>query len=56
MNRLQGSGARLHVGHSVSNLRSNDNGSRWPNALIISSAIPQNNVEVLHAKSVGIPV
>ena len=55
MNRLQEQGARLHIGHSVSNLQCN-NGSRLPNALVISSAIPQNNVEILYAKSVGVPV
>ncbi|KAK2653977.1 hypothetical protein Ddye_013833 [Dipteronia dyeriana] len=48
-------GARLYIGHSMSNIDGN-NGSRLPNAVVVSSAIPQDNVEILHAKSVGVPV
>lgn len=55
MDRLQEAGARLHIGHSASNLRRR-NGSRLPNAVVISSAIPHDNVEILHAKFVGVPV
>lgn len=52
MEGLLEAGANLHIGHSVSNIQSND-GSRFPNAVVASSAIPQDNVEILHAKSVG---
>ncbi|KAK7859273.1 udp-n-acetylmuramate--l-alanine ligase [Quercus suber] len=55
MDGLQEAGARLHIGHSVLNLKGSD-GSRLPNAIIVSSAIPQDNVEILHAKSAGVPV
>lgn len=55
MDRLQEAGARLCTGHSVSNVQRRI-GSRLPNAVVISSAVPQNNVEILHAKSVGVPV
>lgn len=55
MDGLQQAGVRLHVGHSVSNIQSK-NGSRFPNAVVVSSAIPQDNVEILHAKSIGVPV
>lgn len=53
MDGLQQAGVRLHVGHSTLNIQ---NGSRFPIAIVVSSAIPQDNVEVLHAKSIGIPV
>uniref|UniRef100_A0A2N9EEY2 Mur ligase C-terminal domain-containing protein n=1 Tax=Fagus sylvatica TaxID=28930 RepID=A0A2N9EEY2_FAGSY len=36
--------------------RGSDDGSRLPNAIVVSSAIPQDNVEILHAKSAGVPV
>ncbi|XP_031275136.1 uncharacterized protein LOC116133570 isoform X2 [Pistacia vera] len=55
MDGLQAAGACLHIGHSISNIQRN-NESRFPDALVISSAIPQDNVEILHAKSVGVPV
>ncbi|OMO68391.1 hypothetical protein CCACVL1_19984 [Corchorus capsularis] len=55
MDGLEQAGVRLHVGHSMSNVESN-NGLRFPNAIVVSSAIPQDNVEILHAKSMGIPV
>ncbi|KAL5567920.1 hypothetical protein UlMin_024495 [Ulmus minor] len=55
MDRLQEAGARLHIGHSVTNMQGNTS-SRLPNAVVISSAIPQNNMEILYAKSVGVPV
>ncbi|XP_062120331.1 uncharacterized protein LOC133834672 isoform X2 [Humulus lupulus] len=55
MDRLQEAGVRLYIGHSVSNLQRN-NSSRLPSAVVISSAIPQKNVEILHAKSIGVPV
>ncbi|PON58196.1 UDP-N-acetylmuramate--L-alanine ligase [Parasponia andersonii] len=55
MDRLNKAGACLCIGHSVSNLQ-RKNSSRLPNAVVVSSAIPQNNVEILHAKSFGIPV
>ena len=55
MDGLQEAGARLHIGHSVLNLKGSD-GSRLPNAIVVSSAIPPDNVEILHAKSAGVPV
>ncbi|XP_059629190.1 uncharacterized protein LOC132271736 isoform X2 [Cornus florida] len=55
MDGLQEAGARLYTGHSVLNIQK-QNGLSLPNAIVVSSAIPQDNVEVLHAKSVGIPV
>ncbi|OVA13961.1 Mur ligase [Macleaya cordata] len=55
MDELQESGAELHLGHSVSNLQRN-NGSNLPDAVVVSSAIPSDNVEILHAKSYGVPV
>ncbi|KAK9178859.1 hypothetical protein WN943_028053 [Citrus x changshan-huyou] len=55
MEGLLEAGANLHIGHSVSNIQGND-GSRFPNAVVASSAIPQDNVEILHAKSVGVPI
>ncbi|GMJ14952.1 hypothetical protein HRI_005164400 [Hibiscus trionum] len=55
MDRLQQAGVRLHVGHSALNIES-ENGSRFPNAIVVSSAIGEDNVEILLAKSLGIPV
>lgn len=55
MDKLQKAGARINVGHSVSNLESNS-GSSLPNTLVISSAIPVENEEVAYAKSMGIPM
>ncbi|XVE58477.1 hypothetical protein DITRI_Ditri04bG0172600 [Diplodiscus trichospermus] len=55
MDGLQQAGVRLNVGHSALNIQS-QSGSRFPNAIVVSSAIPQDNVEILHAKSIGIPV
>ena len=40
--------------HSGLNFKGSD-GSRLPNAIAVSSAIPQDNVEILHAKSAGVP-
>ncbi|KAK9036663.1 hypothetical protein V6N11_078657 [Hibiscus sabdariffa] len=55
MDGLQQAGVRLHVGHSTLNIES-ENGSNFPNAIVVSSAIGQDNVEILLAKSLGIPV
>ena len=55
MDGLQEAGARLYVGHSVSNMQKY-NGLFFPEAIVVSSAIPQDNVEILYAKSVGVPV
>lgn len=54
MDALREAGARVYIGHSELNLRKN-NGS-VPDALVLSSAIHGGNVEILHAKSVGVPV
>ncbi|XP_058105680.1 uncharacterized protein LOC131249127 [Magnolia sinica] len=55
MDGLQKAGAQLYVCHSSSNIRRN-NGSTLPTAVVVSSAIPPDNEEILHAKSAGIPV
>lgn len=55
MDGLREAGAQLHMGHSVSNVERN-NKSSLPDAIVVSSAIPQDNPEILHAKCIGIPV
>lgn len=55
MDGLQEAGANIHIGHSVSNMKKK-NSSRLPNVVVVSSAIPKDNVEILHANSVGVPV
>ncbi|KAA8539956.1 hypothetical protein F0562_026648 [Nyssa sinensis] len=55
MDGLKEAGARLSIGHSVLNIQK-DNGLCLPNAIVVSSAIPQDNVEILHAESLGVPV
>ena len=55
MDGLQEAGARLYVGHSVINMQKH-NGLILPEAIVVSSAIPQDNVEILYAKSVGVPM
>jgi len=48
--RLENIGARIYLGHHEDNIK-ND-----VKAVVISSAIPANNSEVVKAKSLGIPV
>ncbi|CAL9081166.1 unnamed protein product [Musa textilis] len=55
MDNLHNSGARLFIGHSMSNIKKND-GLSLPNAIVISSAIPADNEEIAHAMSVGVPI
>ncbi|KAJ8633542.1 hypothetical protein MRB53_026878 [Persea americana] len=55
MDGLKQAGAQLYFGHSVSNMQKND-GMSLPTAIVISSAVPPDNEEILHAKSVGLPV
>lgn len=55
MDGLQEAGARMYIGHSGSNMLKAKS-STLPNAIVFSSAIPQDNVEILYAKSVGVPV
>ncbi|XP_058205999.1 uncharacterized protein LOC131319651 isoform X2 [Rhododendron vialii] len=55
MDGLHEAGAWLYVGHSVSNMQKH-NGLILPKAIVVSTAIPQDNVEILYAKSVGVPV
>ncbi|XP_031495019.1 uncharacterized protein LOC116260720 isoform X2 [Nymphaea colorata] len=55
MSRLKKAGARLHLGHSSSNLRDYD-GLVTPSAVIKSSAIPADNEEILQAEASGMPV
>ena len=54
MDGLRESGANLFIGHSPSNL--DQNIGCKPVAVVISSAIPADNVEVLYAKTIGTPV
>ncbi|PIA49238.1 hypothetical protein AQUCO_01300229v1 [Aquilegia coerulea] len=56
MDGLHEAGARLYVGHSISNIHGKKYGSCLPDALVVSSAIPLDNVEILHAKAMGVPV
>ncbi|KAI3968301.1 hypothetical protein MKW92_032360 [Papaver armeniacum] len=54
MNGLQEAGAKVWLGHSANNLR---NGvGTLPDFVVVSSAISSHNVEILHAKSLGLPV
>nr|CAD1820703.1 unnamed protein product [Ananas comosus var. bracteatus] len=55
MDQLQRAGARLFIGHSIASFEGLTV-SALPDAVVISSAIPKDNVEILHAKSVGIPI
>ncbi|PSS04389.1 UDP-N-acetylmuramate--L-alanine ligase [Actinidia chinensis var. chinensis] len=55
MDGLQEAGARLYVGHSVTNMQKH-NGLILPKAIVVSSAIPQDNVEILYANSVELPI
>ncbi|XP_062149718.1 uncharacterized protein LOC133858295 [Alnus glutinosa] len=55
MNGLQDAGAHLYIGHSVSKLKG-IKGLKLPDAMVVSSAIPQDNVEILYAKAAGVPV
>lgn len=48
--RLEASGATIYLGHEESNLDSR------VNSVVVSSAIPRNNAEVMKARSLGIPV
>ncbi|KAL5727256.1 hypothetical protein ACHQM5_000472 [Ranunculus cassubicifolius] len=57
MDELREAGAQLYVGHSISNIqRKKNTGSCLPDAVVVSSAIPGDNVEVLHARAMGVPV
>ena len=52
---LNGAATWTATSHSGLNFKGSD-GSRLPNVIVVSSAIPQDNVEILHAKSAGVPV
>ncbi|XP_075108056.1 uncharacterized protein LOC107826838 [Nicotiana tabacum] len=54
MGALREAGARVYIGHSELNLRKHNDS--MPDALVVSSAICGDNVEILYAESVGIPV
>ncbi|KAH6760573.1 hypothetical protein C2S52_008940 [Perilla frutescens var. hirtella] len=56
MDALKQAGASLYVGHSERNLLRHGDISRFPDAVVVSSAIPPENVEVLIAKSRGVPL
>ena len=55
MDRLQEARSRLHIAHSMKNMQGNTS-SRLPNVVVVLSAIPQDNAEILLAKSVGVPM
>ncbi|GFY84157.1 hypothetical protein Acr_03g0009310 [Actinidia rufa] len=55
MDGLQEAGARLYESHSVINMQKR-NGLIFPKAIVVSSAIPRDNVEILYANSVGVPI
>ncbi|KAK8945322.1 hypothetical protein KSP40_PGU011188 [Platanthera guangdongensis] len=55
MDDLHKAGAKVHLGHSVDCMENKSDGKR-PDAIVISSAIPKENVEVLYAELVGIPI
>ena len=55
LSRLAEDGATVYVGHSPDNLLCNTTGA-LPDALVISSAIPDANVEVQLARERGVPV
>lgn len=56
MGALQEAGAHLYVGHSELNFGNSGSLSTLPDAVVVSSAIPPDNVEILHAKSAGFQV
>ncbi|KAM7272636.1 hypothetical protein ACFE04_027299 [Oxalis oulophora] len=53
MNGLHQAGACLYIGHSASNIQS-ESGLSFPHAIVVSSAIAEDNVEVRYAKSIGV--
>ncbi|XP_038971501.1 UDP-N-acetylmuramate--L-alanine ligase-like isoform X1 [Phoenix dactylifera] len=55
MDGLHKAGARLFIGHSASNMERSA-GSGLPNVVVVSSAIPADNKEIVHAKLMGIPI
>ncbi|KAG0497834.1 hypothetical protein HPP92_002525 [Vanilla planifolia] len=55
MNDLHLAGVKVFLGHSIASMEVNNHG-RLPDAVIISSAIPKDNIEVVYAESVGIPI
>ena len=55
MDGLQEAGSRLYEGHSVTNMQKRK-GLIFPKAIVVSSAIPQDNVEISNANSVGVPM
>lgn len=56
MDALEKAGARLHIGHSSSHLQDKSKQCSVPNAVVVSSAIPQDNEEITFAHSLGIPL
>ncbi|XP_029116161.1 uncharacterized protein [Elaeis guineensis] len=55
MDELHEAGARLSIGHSASNMERNA-GSGLPDVVVVSSAIPADNEEIVHAKLMDIPI
>lgn len=52
--RLQDNGIKVGIGHSAGNLQAKDGGV--PGAVVISSAIKDDNVELIEARKLKIPV
>lgn len=55
IDRLERAGPELRIGHCPMNIQ-REGGKRVPSALVVSSAIPDDNVEIRHAYSAGVPV
>eukprot|EP00249_Psilotum_nudum_P017213 c26214_g1_i1 orf=11-1696(+) len=52
---LRSAGVRVHIGHSAHHLW-DEKGTGLPDAVVISSVIPADNVEVIAAQMLGVPV
>ncbi|XP_020600061.1 uncharacterized protein LOC110039368 isoform X2 [Phalaenopsis equestris] len=55
MDDLHNAGVNVYLGHSIACLE-NKTAGKPPDAIIISSSIPKDNEEVLHAESMGTPI
>lgn len=65
LQRVEDNGAKCFVGHSARNVGASDSpdsrlqdvGSKsFPDALVVSSAVQRDNVEIAFAKEIGIPI
>ncbi|KAI0529243.1 hypothetical protein KFK09_001790 [Dendrobium nobile] len=53
MDNLQEAGVKVYLGHSIVCMETT---GKRPDAIIISSCIPKDNEEIVHAVSLGIPI